>query len=49
LDSENRRKVYFVIDDDEEDAPSRIFHALISDEMLQGDAGGSFDALHHRM
>jgi hypothetical protein len=49
LDSENRRKVYFVIDDDEEDTPSRIFHALISDEMLQGDAGGSFDALHHRM
>jgi hypothetical protein len=34
LDADDRRKVYFVIDDDDEDTPSRIFHALVSDNML---------------
>jgi hypothetical protein len=36
LDSKDPRKVYFVIDDDDEDKPSRIFHAIVSEEMLSG-------------
>jgi hypothetical protein len=36
LDSKDPRKVYFVIDDDDEDTPSRIFHAIVSEEMLSG-------------
>ncbi len=34
LDSRDPRKVYFVIDDDDEDMPSRIFHAVVSEGML---------------
>jgi len=36
LDVVDRRKIYFVIDDDDEDTPSRIYHAQVSDEMLNG-------------
>jgi hypothetical protein len=36
LDANDRRKVYFVIDDDDEDTPSRIFHAVVSEDMLSG-------------
>ena len=36
LDSRDPRKVYFVIDDDDEDTPSRIFHAVVSEHMLSG-------------
>ena len=36
LDSKDPRKVYFVIDDDDEDKPSRIFHAIVSEQMLSG-------------
>jgi len=34
IDINDRRKIYFVIDDDDEDTPSRIFHAVLSDDML---------------
>lgn len=36
LDSQDRRKVYFAIDDDDEDTPSRIYHAVVSEEMSGG-------------
>ena len=36
LDANDRQKVYFVIDDDDEDTPSRIFHAVVSGDMLDG-------------
>lgn len=49
IDRNTKTNVYFVIDDDEEDTPSRIFHALVSEEMLTGDAAEFFDALHHHM
>jgi hypothetical protein len=49
LDAKDRRKVYFVIDDDDEDTPSRIFHAVVSEEMLRGGAADAADTLHHRM
>jgi hypothetical protein len=49
LDPNDKAKVYFVIDDDDEDTPSRIFHALVSEEMLAGEAADPLDALHHRM
>jgi hypothetical protein len=32
----DKAEVYFVIDDDDEDTPSRIFHAVVSKEMLHG-------------
>lgn len=38
LDVNDPRKVYFVIDDDDEDTPSRIFHAVVSDRMLTAEA-----------
>ncbi|HVF83163.1 MAG TPA: hypothetical protein VM913_03210 [Sphingomicrobium sp.] len=38
LDANEPGKVYFVIDDDDEDTPSRIFHAVVSDDMLRGNA-----------
>ena len=38
LDTQDRSKVYFVIDDDDEDTPSRIYHAVVSEEMLNGSA-----------
>lgn len=38
LDANDRRKIYFVIDDDDEDAPSCIFHAVVSAGMLSGAA-----------
>lgn len=34
LDLRDSGKVYFVIDDDDESAPSRIFHAVVSEEMV---------------
>jgi hypothetical protein len=43
LDPSGKDKIFFVIDDDDEDTPSRIFHALVSKDMLQGDAT---DSLH---
>ena len=49
LDAKDQRKIYFVIDDDDEDTPSRIFHAEVSNEMLNGDADRPSDTLHHRM
>lgn len=49
LDQQDRAKVYFVIDDDDEDTPSRIFHAVVSEQMLRGEETEAFDALHHRM
>ena len=49
LDANDRRKVYFVIDDDDEDTPSRIYHAVVSDEMLHGTAAEQTDALHRAM
>jgi hypothetical protein len=36
LDQTDKTKVYFVIDDDDEDTPSRIFHAVVSENMLHG-------------
>jgi hypothetical protein len=33
-DANDAEKVYFVIDDDDEDTPSRIFHAVVSEDML---------------
>ena len=36
LDLKDPGKVYFVIDDDDEDTPSRIFHAVVSEEMITG-------------
>jgi hypothetical protein len=36
LDPNDRSKVYFVIDNDDEDTPSRIFHAVVSEDMLHG-------------
>lgn len=38
LDQSDKAKVYFVIDDDDENSPSRIFHAAVSEAMLRGDA-----------
>lgn len=38
LDASDPGKVYFVIDDDDEDTPSRIFHAEVSEEMITGQA-----------
>lgn len=38
VDSKDPGKVYFVIDDDDEETPSRIFHARISEEMITGPA-----------
>jgi hypothetical protein len=49
LDRNDKAKVYFVIDDDDEDTPSRIFHALISEEMLAGEVAEPSNVLHHRM
>lgn len=43
LDTSDKAKVYFVIDDDDEDTPSRIFHAVLSQEMLQGEAAEHSD------
>jgi hypothetical protein len=37
LDADDKEKVYFVIDDDDEETPSRIFHALVSEDMLRDD------------
>jgi hypothetical protein len=49
LDPNDKAKVYFVIDDDNGDTPSSIFHAVVSKEMLQGTAAERPDELHHRM
>ena len=49
LDVNDRQKVYFVIDDDDEDTPSRIYHAVVSDAMLDGAAAEKPDALRHLM
>ena len=49
LDPNDKAKVYFVIDDDDEDTPSRIFHAVVSEDMLLGQAAETFDPLRHRM
>jgi hypothetical protein len=49
LDPNDKAKVYFVIDDDDGDTPSSIFHAVVSKEMLQGTAAERPDELHHRM
>ena len=40
LDLKDPGKIYFVIDDDDEDTPSRIFHAEVSREMITGRSGG---------
>nr|WP_314443002.1 hypothetical protein [uncultured Sphingomonas sp.] len=48
LDAHDKAKVYFVIDDDDEDEPSCIFQAVVSPEMLEP-GEQVFDALHHRM
>ena len=47
LDSNDRQKVYFVIDDDDEDTPSRIYHALVSDEMLGEPAADGSASVRH--
>ena len=47
LDANDRQKIYFVIDDDDEDTPSRIYHAAVSDEMLHGTAAKRSDVLDH--
>jgi hypothetical protein len=47
LDPGDKVKVYFVIDDDDEDTPSRIFHAVVSEEMVQDQRFDAFDASHH--
>ncbi|UUR07828.1 DUF6929 family protein [Sphingomonas glaciei] len=39
VDGKDPGKVYFVIDDDDEDTPSRIFHARVSEEMISGRSG----------
>jgi hypothetical protein len=49
LDANDRQKVYFVIDDDDEDTPSRIYHAVVSHEMLSGAADERSDARHRLM
>jgi hypothetical protein len=49
LDPNDKSKVYFVIDDDDEDTPSRIFHAVVSEDMLLGDTSERLDTLYHRM
>jgi hypothetical protein len=38
LDASEAERVYFVIDDDDEDTPSRIFHAVVSEDMLRSEA-----------
>jgi hypothetical protein len=38
LDADDPRKVYFVVDDDDEDTPSCILHAAVSAEMLSAGA-----------
>lgn len=48
LDLNDPRKVCFVIDDDDEDSPSRIFHAAVSHDMLTLSEEVA-DTLHHRM
>lgn len=45
LDAKDKCKVYFVIDDDDEDTPSSIFHAVLSEEMFQGEAAEPRDDL----
>lgn len=49
LDPKDKTKVFFVIDDDDEDTPSRIFHAVVSKDMLGDGAQAMSDELHHRM
>jgi hypothetical protein len=49
LDTQDRSKIYFVIDDDDEDTPSCIFHAKVSEDMLRGESKEQADTLHHRM
>jgi hypothetical protein len=51
LDVNDRQKIYFVIDDDDENTPSRLFHAVMSNDMLNPDlseprtmVGGRADA-----
>jgi hypothetical protein len=48
LDFDDRQKIYFVIDDDDEDTPSRLFHAVVSNDMLNPNASEPIDALKHR-
>lgn len=47
LDPADRSRICFVIDDDDEDTPSCIFHAVVSGGML--DPGQGFDPLQHRL
>lgn len=49
LDARDPGKVYFVIDDDDEDTPSRIFHAEVSAEMLDPKGRVAAANLRHRM
>ncbi|MFC7537801.1 hypothetical protein ACFQPG_10560 [Sphingomonas sp. GCM10030256] len=46
LDLNDRRQAYFVIDIDDENTLSRIFHAVVSEDMLDAKAAPSIDALH---
>jgi len=48
FDPNDKAMVYFVIDDDDEDTPSRILHAVVSEDMLHGQVARSSDPLHHR-
>ena len=48
LDPNDKAMVYFVIDDDDEDTPSRILHAVVSEDMLHGQVARSSNPLHHR-
>jgi hypothetical protein len=37
MDWRDPRKIHFVVDDDDEDAPSKIFEALLSEQFFRGD------------
>jgi hypothetical protein len=48
LDVTDRQKIYFVIDDDDEDTPSRLFHAVVSADMLNPEVAEPIDARHQK-
>jgi hypothetical protein len=49
IDPNDPSKVYFVIDDDDENTPSRIFHAVVSAEMLRAVVVAGGEDFRHRM
>ncbi|HZV83621.1 MAG TPA: hypothetical protein VFF48_01430 [Brevundimonas sp.] len=49
IDPKDPAKVYFVIDDDDENTPSRIFHAVVSAEMLCAVPAKAGEDFRHRM